>query len=123
MIDAPVGSHVMVLEVEQRYAWVVPGDSMPIHQVRHPAELDDPVNLSIKEERLAAESLDGTRPLAQDVSSLGVTARGLNVSEGPFQVLMLDLKGGEEPAVLELDGRAQSRVTGNGPQGLHGGMQ
>src|SRR5712691_5291775 len=123
MIDAPVGSHVMVLEVEQRYAWVVPGDSMPIHQARHPAELDDPVNLSIKEERLAAESLDGACPPAQNVSSLGVTASGLNVSEGPFQVLVLDVKRGPEPAVLELDGCTQSRVTGNGPQRIHGCMQ
>ena len=44
----------MVLEVEEGYPRVVPGDFMPIHQVRHPAELDDPVNLAVEEQRLAA---------------------------------------------------------------------
>src|SRR6266700_2307023 len=105
LIDAPIGSHVVILEVEEGYPRVVPGDSMPIYQVRHPAELDDPVNLAVEEKRLAVESLDGARPPAEDVSALGVTARGLNV-----------------PAGLELDGRAQGRVTGNSPQRLYGGM-
>src|SRR5712691_10820986 len=102
MIDAPVGSHVVVLEVEERYPRVVPGDSMPIHQVRHPAELDDPVNLAVEEQRLAVELLDGPRPPAEDVSPLGVTTRGLHVPEGPLQVLVLDIERRQEAAVLEL---------------------
>src|SRR6266700_5101149 len=122
LIDAPIGSHVVILEVEEGYPRVVPGDSMPIYQVRHPAELDDPVNLAVEEKRLAVESLDGARPPAEDVSALGVTARGLNVPAGLLQVLVLDLKRRQEPAVLELDGRAQGRVTGNSPQRLYGGM-
>src|SRR5712691_842145 len=106
MIDAPSRSHVVVLEVEERYPRVVPGDSMPIHQVRHPAELDDPVNLSVEEKRLAVESFDGARPPAEDVSSLGVTAGGLHVPKRPLQVLVLDFERRQDPAVLELDRRA-----------------
>ena len=66
---------------------------MPIHQICHRAELDDPVDLPVEEEGFVLESLDHRCPPAEDVFPLVIKIRGLSVPESPLQVLVLDLNG------------------------------
>ena len=119
VVQAAVGAHVGVLQVDELQPRVVPGQSVTGPVALEQLELGHPVELPRQQHRVLGQPVQHRLPPVQHVGGDVVDVVPvlvLGVLAGPVQVFHLELDPGHPPAVPQDDQMAAGRVVRDGPQ-------
>ena len=111
VVEAAVGIDVVVLEVDQREAGVVPAELITGAEPLEQAQLGGPVEPVRARHRVLLERVQDLPPLGEDLERpCGSAGAVADEARDPLQDLALHVERGELPAVGERHGLGEARV-------------